>query len=91
LLGTSILADEPRHPRAEPRHLGPGFAAGDYAFGDLATIGDGLSKSTNIQLYLVTFEANLGYAYVLSGRLRDGLEFLEHAVGQEVSARKTRI
>jgi tetratricopeptide (TPR) repeat protein len=26
---------------------------------------------------------------VLSGRLREGLEFLEHAVGQEVSARNT--
>jgi hypothetical protein len=39
LLGTSILAHEPRHPRAELRRVGPGFAAGDYAFGDLATIG----------------------------------------------------
>jgi tetratricopeptide (TPR) repeat protein len=48
-----------------------------------------LSKSRNIQLYFVTCEANLGHAYVLSGRLREGLEFLEHAVAQEVSARNT--
>jgi tetratricopeptide (TPR) repeat protein len=48
-----------------------------------------LAKSTNIRLYLVTCEANLGHAYVLSGRLREGLELLEHAVGQEVSARNT--
>jgi class 3 adenylate cyclase/tetratricopeptide (TPR) repeat protein len=48
-----------------------------------------LSKSRNIQLYMVTCEANLGHAYVLSGRFREGLEFLEHAVGQEVSARNT--
>jgi tetratricopeptide (TPR) repeat protein len=48
-----------------------------------------LSKSRNIQLYMVTCEANLGHAYVLSGRLREGLELLEHAVGQEISARNT--
>jgi class 3 adenylate cyclase/tetratricopeptide (TPR) repeat protein len=48
-----------------------------------------LSKSTNIPLYLVACEANLGHAYVLSGRLRQGLEFLEHAVGQEVSVQNT--
>jgi class 3 adenylate cyclase/tetratricopeptide (TPR) repeat protein len=48
-----------------------------------------LSKSANILAYLVTCEANLGHACVLSGRLREGLEFLEHAVGQEVSARNT--
>jgi tetratricopeptide (TPR) repeat protein len=48
-----------------------------------------LSKSRNIQLYLVTCEANLGHAYVLSRRLREGLELLEHAVEQDAGARNT--
>ena len=48
-----------------------------------------LAKSMNIQLYLVTCEGSLGHAYVLSGRIREGLELLEHAVGQEASARNT--
>jgi tetratricopeptide (TPR) repeat protein len=48
-----------------------------------------LSKSVNIVLYAVTCETNLGYAYVLSGRIGEGLELLEHAVEQDAGARNT--
>jgi tetratricopeptide (TPR) repeat protein len=55
----------------------------------IVSLGRGLDqcKSANIVLFAATCETNLGHAYVLSGRLREGLELLEHAVEQDAGTR----